>query len=569
MGKKTKPTLKEFPMDKTIKTREVTHDIKSLNKKAIIAENLKSTTIRTKDRIEEESSQPNSQQTNGSHYAQDKTEQNIQTASTTAAQVSSNSSKKVIDSIKQRRSVARQSAKNVTPQRLAIEKGKQAAANAQKINRSVVKQSTRTTVKTAQRATKTAQTTAKTTVKTSRQAVQGAKSAAKTTQVAARSAAQATRAASKAAVATAKAVAKATVAMVKAVIASGKALVSAIAAGGGIAVAAILIICMVALIVASAFGIFFSSNDTNDGNPAMQQVIADINNERAERIEQIKQDSAHDDLIMTGSQTPWKETLAVFAVKTTTDPTNPLDVITLDEHRCELLRTIYWEMNALSSHVEDREVVQVTVTDDGNGNLVEESTTVTIRTLYIEQVSFSADEMAERYSFSNAQLTLLHDLLDPQYDSMWTAVLYGVHNGSGDIVEVAVSQIGNVGGQPYWSWYGFGSRVEWCACFVSWCANECGYIEAGIFPKFAACQSQGISWFSDRGQYQGRGYVPSPGDIIFFDWEGDGISDHVGIVESCDGSYAHTIEGNSGDACRRSTYSVNSSSICGYGTPAY
>jgi hypothetical protein len=151
---------------------------------------------------------------------------------------------------------------------------------------------------------------------------------------------------------------------------------------------------------------------------------------------------------------------------------------------------------------------------------------------------------------------------------MYTSVLYGIHNGSGDIVEIAIAQIGNVGGQPYWSWYGFGGRVEWCACFVSWCANECGYIDAGIIPKFSYCPT-GVQWFKDAGLWQDRGYNPPPGSIIFFDWDADGISDHVGIVESCDGATIHTIEGNSGDACRRSSYSINSSSVMGFGCPTF
>ena len=145
-----------------------------------------------------------------------------------------------------------------------------------------------------------------------------------------------------------------------------------------------------------------------------------------------------------------------------------------------------------------------------------------------------------------------------------------VGTGSDAIVEAASSQLGNVGGQPYWSWYGFSSRVEWCATFVSWCANQCGYINAGIIPKFAGCSS-GVSWFQNRGLWQpgGGGYVPKVGDIIFFDWGHDGGVDHVGIVESCDGVTVYTIEGNSGDQCRRRTYSIYSSQIYGYGTPAY
>ena len=140
--------------------------------------------------------------------------------------------------------------------------------------------------------------------------------------------------------------------------------------------------------------------------------------------------------------------------------------------------------------------------------------------------------------------------------------------GDAGIVEVAASQIGNVGGEPYWSWYGFNGRVEWCACFVSWCAHKCGYIEAGIIPKFAGVGT-GINWFQDRHQWQKRGYQPKPGDIIFFDWDGDGYGNHVGIVESSDDTYVYTIEGNTSDSCKRRTYFLHSTVIMGYGIPKY
>ena len=140
--------------------------------------------------------------------------------------------------------------------------------------------------------------------------------------------------------------------------------------------------------------------------------------------------------------------------------------------------------------------------------------------------------------------------------------------GNQAIVEVALTQLGNEGGQPYWSWYGFEGRVEWCACFVSWCADQCGYIESGIIPKFAGCVD-GANWFKGNGQWKDRSYEPSAGDIIFFDWEGDGETDHVGIVEKCENGVVYTVEGNSGDACRQNQYTVGSSSIYGYGVPAY
>ena len=123
----------------------------------------------------------------------------------------------------------------------------------------------------------------------------------------------------------------------------------------------------------------------------------------------------------------------------------------------------------------------------------------------------------------------------------------GTRPGNQAVVDIAKSQVGNVGGQPYWSWYGFNSRVEWCACFVSWCYGQMGLSE----PRFAACQSQGIPWFQSHGQWGGRDYANiAPGDAIFFDWDLDGSADHVGIVVGTDGSRVYTVEGNSGDACK-------------------
>ena len=138
----------------------------------------------------------------------------------------------------------------------------------------------------------------------------------------------------------------------------------------------------------------------------------------------------------------------------------------------------------------------------------------------------------------------------------------GTRPGNPQLVELAKSQVGNVGGQPYWSWYGFDSRVEWCACFVSWCYGQSGRTE----PRFAGCQSQGVPWFQSHGQWGARGYENiAPGDAIFFDWDLDGSADHVGIVVGTDGSRVYTVEGNSGDACKIKSYDLNYQSIKGYG----
>ena len=136
--------------------------------------------------------------------------------------------------------------------------------------------------------------------------------------------------------------------------------------------------------------------------------------------------------------------------------------------------------------------------------------------------------------------------------------------GNNAIVEVARAELGNTGGEKYWKWYGFRSRVDWCAIFCSWCADQCGYIESGTLPKFSIV-GDGENWFKNRHRWAGKGYSPRPGDFIFFDYERDGVLDHVGIVENCDGEAITTIEGNSGDSCKRQSYIVGSSLIAGYG----
>jgi hypothetical protein len=153
---------------------------------------------------------------------------------------------------------------------------------------------------------------------------------------------------------------------------------------------------------------------------------------------------------------------------------------------------------------------------------------------------------------------------------------YGM--GGTDIVAVALAEDGkasNIAGQTYWRWYGFAYRDEWCAMFVSWCADQCGYIESGVIPKFAYVPA-GAEWFKEKGQYQSRssGYLPKPGDIVFISWGGNGSYSHVGIVESCDGTYVNTIEGNTGVTpgyykIRRNEFTVNDLRITGYGTPDY
>ncbi len=430
------------------------------------------------------------------------------------------------------------------------------------------------TVKNTQRTVKTAQRTAKGTVKTAQHTSKTAIKTADHTAKAAKMTAHAARATAKTAAATAKAAAKGVSATVKAMIASVKALVAAIAAGGWVAILAIVIICLIGLIVGSCFGIFFSGEDSGTGQ-TMPTVVREISQDYEGKLEEIKSGTTHDALEMSGSRAVWPEVLAIYAVKTTTDPDNPQEVATMDDSKKELLKEIFWAMNEISSRTETATTTQTVETDDGAGNIIEEEVEVTTTTLYITVTHKTADEMADAYNFTADQRAQLAELLAEENRSMWSSALYGIGVGDGEIVVVALSQLGNVGGQPYWSWYGFNSRVEWCACFVSWCANECGYLDAGVIPRTAGCIF-GSNWFKDRGLWQDNSYEPRPGDIIYFDWNNkggsgpqDGLADHVGIVEKVENGIVYTVEGNSGDSCRENRYAIGHYEIYGYGTPAY
>ncbi len=434
-----------------------------------------------------------------------------------------------------------------------------------------IKTTQRAAAKTAKKSIKTAERTAKTTVKTTKEAAKATERAAKATAKSAQKAAQVAKAAAKAAAEGLKAAVKVTVAAIKAIIAATKALITAIAAGGWVAVIVIVIICLIGLVASSVFGIFFSGEDSGTGM-TMQTAVQEINADYDARLEAEKSAVSYDSLEMSGSRAVWKEVLAVYAVKVNTDPDNPQEVATMDDSKKQLLSDIFWEMNSISSRTETSTSTVTTETDDGNGNIVETETTETYTTLYITVSHKTVDEMAQQYGFSQEQKDYLVELLNDENNSLWSAVLYGIGYSDDQIVTVALSQIGNYGGAPYWSWYGFGSRVEWCACFVSWCANECGYIDTGVIPKYAGCVL-GSQWFKDRGQWMDNSAEPAPGMIIFFDWNDengqDGEPDHTGIVEKVENGVVYTVEGNSGDSVRINTYPVGYYEIYGYGVPQY
>lgn len=149
---------------------------------------------------------------------------------------------------------------------------------------------------------------------------------------------------------------------------------------------------------------------------------------------------------------------------------------------------------------------------------------------------------------------------DPEYVPH---VLRYYHISSSNIILIAKSQIGNIGGKKYWKWYGFNERVEWCACFVSWVANESGDLNVTI-PKFSKVED-GISWYKKHNKWKTENYIPKSGDLIFFDWNNVNDPDHVGIIEKVKNNVIYTIEGNSSDRCQEKFYNQTSKFIFGYG----
>lgn len=366
--------------------------------------------------------------------------------------------------------------------------------------------------------------------------------------------------------------------VIKGAIKAMKSLVTAISGGGAVAVIIIIVICLLGLIVASAFGIFAGNEvgkATGDTSRDLRAAVSEINTEYYERIQGIR--SGVENLDKTtiringevGAMTGvWQDVLSVYSVDTAHGENATL-AIDFDASKKEKLRSIFWDMVSISYRVTERKVMEETpILEDAQGVAAVEMTEVIYRDVTINVTTKSAVKASELYSFTGEQNKVLSELMDDKFTKAWSDLIYGYSYGDEDIVAVAISQLGNVGGEPYWRWWGLRSRTAWCAIFVSWCADQCGYLDSEIIPKFAWVPD-GVAWFQSRGQWQPRGYTPAPGDIIFFDWEHNGGMDHVGIVEYCENGIVHTIEGNTGDACKRKQYSMNSQSILGYGVPMY
>lgn len=384
---------------------------------------------------------------------------------------------------------------------------KSTARNAEK----AVKTTANGTVKTTEKEIKTAQATSEAAVKTAEHTTKATKAAAKASAKTAQKAAKVT---AKATAEATKATVRATIAAVKAIIVGTKALISALIAGGWIAVVIILIV----VLLGCAVSLFGGGSGSNAYTPvsaeveAYEPLIQKYTKQYGipEYVELIKavmmQESGGCGL------DPMQAAEGSFNTRYPHEPNGIKDPEYSIECGVQELKAAL-----ISAEVEnpiDMEHIKLALQGYNFGNG------------YISwaKTNYGGYSYANAVEFSTMQAARLgwNSYGDTQYPAhVLRYYPYGRAFTSGfnqAIVEVALTQLGNEGGQPYWSWYGFDGRVEWCACFVSWCANECGYIDAGVIPKFAGCV-WGVEWFRDRGLWQDNSYEPRPGDIIFFDKE--------------------------------------------------
>ena len=355
---------------------------------------------------------------------------------------------------------------------------------------------------------------------------------------------------------------------------------------GAAAVPIMLILVLAGLIggiVASSFGIFFSGPSAKDSK-TLQSVVLELNNEFNGKIDKIKSSTKHDELVMKGNMSSWPDILSVYAVYVTTKPENATDVVHITDEHIKMLRNIFWQMNTIkSSTTKKTETKKEPVLDengnqkkDDKGNPVYTEKKITKTILHIKISHKDAEEEAKSLSFTDKQLEELNELLSEKYASLWSQILIGVGTGSDKLVAIALSQIGNKGGEKYWRWAGSSKRIPWCALFVSWCGEQAGLRSAGKVPYFSFV-GDGVHWFKTKGKWIKGSDVTSsnydelvrPGMLIFFDWEEngkrDGHGDHVGIVTKVSNGRIYTVEGNNDDAVAKSSYPVGSKSILGFG----
>lgn len=319
-----------------------------------------------------------------------------------------------------------------------------------------IKQSKRSldnTAKSIKKADKTAKATKKT-VKTT------ASTTKKTAEVAKRTK-QTAQATVRVTVKTVKVATKAVVAAGKAVVAGVKSIGAIIAGGGVPAVVVIIIICLIGAIGGTCFGIFLANDETTGTNKTMSQAISELTSEHYANLTAMKASYTYDLLEVQGNTSiNWKDVLAVYAVKTTSGE-NPLEVVTLDDTKIDLLRDIMKDMNKMKGVVTPKVVAETVVTTDENGNSIKTTTYVTKKVLTVSIIQLSVDEISALYNFNDEQKALLEELMSEEYNDLWAELL----GASGQIIQGNSSFVGT--GMFAWPFENdqyissrFGTRVD-------------------------------------------------------------------------------------------------------------
>lgn len=450
--------------------------------------------------------------------------------------------------------------------------------------KTTAKSSGKATAKGVEKTVKTAESTSKVAVKTTKTAAratkEGAQAAAKASEKAAVAAKNAAAAAERAAAAAARSFAAA----MKAISASlGKLTTAAVAAIAGAVpfIALGCVILAVAVLCTGDTAVRSTGNDTTT-------VIAAINDLWQEQLDEITE--GFEDKTMEGGRATWPQ---IFSIYTAMSSETSVDNW---EQGLDINR-IFWDMNwihydiyavaeAKTAAEVDKKILMRSVdatfifSDKGSVFRMEEETyqnkqkleelakeypdrklhssiTVTVK-------HKSVEEMMEKLGFSQYQMEQAQALMEKEFASFWQERIYGVVGANDDIVNVAITQLGNSGGWPYWEYCGWPSRVEWCACFITWCGGQCGYVKEDLLPMTSSPWVQ-MDFFKQRNQWVAAGTEPSPGMIVFYDYYGNGMPDHVGIIENVENGEVHSIEGNWGDSVQRVTRVLGDPEVMGYG----
>ena len=375
-----------------IKVKDVAKkSIKTLNKAAIQTERFKDTIVRTKEKAEESVSDD----INSVEYASNK--------------IKFATNRTVDEGIHQ---FNKQGQKSMMKTKENYQKTKvKIKAFKEKMKKGNVK----STIKNTKNTIKTSKQVAKNTKKTAQEALKNSQRAVKLARESARKTAQGIRIAT-----------KATISAIKAIIAGTKALITALIAGGWIAIIIIVVICLVGLLVNSIFGIFFSNQKTSANAVTMNEVVAECNQEFADKIQSIQDTNPHEDYVLDGSMASWKDILLIYTVKQS-NGLNATDVVTMDNNKKNILKKIFWDMNSLSSEVKVEKVIEQGV------NVNEEPKEVQKKVLHIKITSKTVEDMKLQYNFNAAQNKQLAELSSDKYANLWSGVIYGVNN-SGEYV---------------------------------------------------------------------------------------------------------------------------------------